>query len=149
MLNFNKYVQEGEQFVHDVAVELNISWDMIKAVRIMRAVLHTLRNRLPPATSLQLIAQLPMLIKAIYVDGWKISDEAKRLRHLGDFIEAVREEGGVGLSNDFVTDYEVTRAIRAVFSVLKKHVSPGEIEDIMATLPKELRPLMADEGVKY
>jgi uncharacterized protein (DUF2267 family) len=66
------------------------------------------------------------------------------VRHLGDFIELVREEGGVGLSNDFVTDYEVTQAIRAVFSVLKQHVSEGEIKDVLATLPSELKNLMVD-----
>ena len=144
MLNFNKYVHEGEEFVHEVAVEMNASWDLIKALRIMRAVLHALRNRLPPATSLQLIAQLPMLIKAVYVDGWKIADDAKTMRHLGDFIEAVREEGGAGLYDHFVTDYEVTQAIYAVFNVLRKHVSEGEIKDVLSTLPEELRPLLAE-----
>lgn len=29
MLNFNKYVHEGEQFVHEVALETNTPWDMI------------------------------------------------------------------------------------------------------------------------
>ena len=144
MLNFNKYVHEGEEFVHEVAVEIDVPWDMIKAVRILRAVLHTLRNRLPVATSLQLIAGFPMLIKAIYVDGWKITHEAKTLRHLGDFIEAVREEGGPGLHNEFTTDYEVTHAINAVFNVVKRHSTAGEIKDVLATLPIELRPLMAD-----
>lgn len=144
MLNFNKYVHEGEQFIHEVAAEMKTPWDMIKAVRMTRAVLHALRNRLTPATSLQLIAQFPMLLKAIYVDGWKIGHEAKTTRHLGDFLEAVREEGGPGLHSDFVTDYEVTQAIHAVFNVVKKHVSEGEIKDVLATLPAELRPLMVD-----
>ena len=123
---------------------MGASWDMIKAVRILRAVLHALRSRLTPEHSLQMIAQFPMLIKAIYVDGWKISNEAKTLRHLGDFIEAVREAGGQGLFHDFVTDYEVTQAIHAVFKVLKRHVAEGEISDLLATLPTELRPLMTD-----
>jgi uncharacterized protein (DUF2267 family) len=144
MLNFNKYVHEGEQFVRAVATEMGVPWDTIKAVRILRAVLHALRNRLTVATSLQLISQLPMLIKAIYVDGWRSTGSANPVRHLGDFIELVREEGGVGLSNDFVTDYEVTQAIRAVFSVLKQHVSEGEIKDVLATLPSELKNLMVD-----
>ena len=84
-----------------------------------------------------------MLIKAIYVDGWQMKEEARYLRHLGDFIEAVREAGGKGTANDFVTDYEVERAIRAVFKVLKNHVSEGEIRDVLATLPVELKPLLA------
>lgn len=142
-INFSKYVQDGEKFIKEVAVEAGNPADVAKAGRMLRAVLHALRNRLTPAASLQLISQFPMLIKAIYVDGWKISDEAKRLRHLGDFIEAVREEGGPGLVNDFISDNDVEKAIHAVFKVVKNHVSEGEIEDILLTLPLELRPLLA------
>ena len=77
------------------------------------------------------------------VDGWKISpEEAKTLRHMGDFIEAVREEGGTALAHELSTDYEVKKAIEAVFNVLRNRISRGEIEDIAATLPAELRPLL-------
>ncbi len=144
-LNFNKYVQDGEQFVKEVAEAAGYPADVGKAGRILRAVLHAFRNRLSPAESLQLISQFPMLIKAVYVDGWRISDEAKRLRHRGDFIEAVREEGGRATLNDFVSDRDVEHAIHAVFKVVKVHVSAGEIRDIVATLPVELRPLLSNE----
>lgn len=143
-LNFNKYVTDGEHFVKEVAIELDAPWDAAKGGRILRAVLHALRDRIPPRESLQLISQLPMLIKAIYVDGWQMKDDARQLRHLGDFIEAVREAGGKATVDNFVTDYDVERAIHAVFKVLKNHVSEGEIRDVLATLPIELRPLLAD-----
>ena len=143
-LNFNKYVTDGEHFVKEVAIELDAPWDAAKGGRILRAVLHALRDRIPPRESLQLISQLPMLIKAIYVDGWQMKDDARQLRHLGDFIEAVREAGGKATIDNFVTDYDVERAIHSVFKVLKNHVSEGEIRDVLATLPGELRPLLAD-----
>lgn len=142
-LNFNRYAIDGEQFVKEVATELGTPWDAGRGDRILRAVLHAFRDRMTVRESLQLISQLPMLLKAIYVDGWQINDEAKGLRHVGDFIEAVREAGGKATIQDFVTDYEVQHAIHAVFTVLKKHVSKGEIEDVLATLPLELRPLLA------
>ncbi|TNE60409.1 MAG: DUF2267 domain-containing protein [Bacteroidetes bacterium] len=143
-LNFNKYIQDGEHFVNEVAKILGKPEDKAKGGRVLRAVLHALRNRITPNESLQMIAQLPMLIKAIYVDGWRFSNEARELRHLGDFIEAVREAGGRATLNDFVTDYETEVAIRAVFRVLRNYVSEGEIADILATLPAELKPLMAE-----
>lgn len=144
-LNFNKYIQDGEQFVREVAAATKDPSDIAKAGRILRAVLHAFRNRLTPSESLQLVAQLPMLIKAIYVDGWRMSNDIKYLRHWGDFIEAVREEGGPATRNDFVTDREVEHAIHAVFKVIKARVSEGEISDIVATLPEELRPLLVGE----
>jgi uncharacterized protein (DUF2267 family) len=123
MLHFNRYVQDGEQFVREVAAETSAPWDMIRAFRILRAVLHALRNRLPVATSLH--------------------SEAKTMRNLGDFIEAVREEGGPGLIRDFITDNDVLRDVRAVLQVVKRHVSEGEMEDVLATLPATLRTLLA------
>jgi uncharacterized protein (DUF2267 family) len=33
------------------------------------------------------------------------------------------------------------KAARAVFQVLETHVSPGEIEDVIQTLPKDVRAL--------
>lgn len=146
-LNFNQYAHDAEQFVKEVAVASGKPDDVAQAGRMLRAVLHAFRNRLTPPESLQLISQFPMLIKAIYVDGWRISDEAKRLRHWGDFIEAVREEGGRATLHDFVSDREVEHAIHAVFKVIKYHVSAGEIRDIMATLPEELRPLLSNEAL--
>lgn len=141
--NFNKYVQKAEEFVNEVATEIGDPDDKVRAARILRAVLHAFRNRVTPVESLQLISQLPMLIKAIYVDGWKISNEGRRMRHLNDFIEAVREADGIDNNYDFVTDYEVKEAIQAVFKVIKNHVSEGEIQDIISVLPAELKSLMA------
>ncbi len=141
-LNFKKYILDGEKFVREVAAELGAPEETDKGGRVLRAVLHALRNRITPQESLQLIAQLPMLVKALYVDGWKISQEAMKLRHAGDFIEAVREAGGQGLYNDFTTDNEVEKAIQAVFRVLKNHVSAGEINDILGILPAEVRAVL-------
>jgi uncharacterized protein (DUF2267 family) len=39
----------------------------------------------------------------------------------------------------------VNKAIEAVFNVVRQHVSDGEIRDIAATLPAELRPLLTNK----
>lgn len=142
-LNFPKYVQKAEEFIGEVALELGDHTNKIKAARVLRAVLHAFRDWVTPAESLQLIAQLPMFIKAMYVDGWKIRDGSQHNRHLGDFIEAVREADDIRNNGDFVTDYEAKEAIQAVFRVLKHHVSEGEVHDIIAVLPGELKSAFA------
>lgn len=142
-LNFPKFVQNAEAFINEVALELGDPSDKVKAARILRAVLHAFRNWVTPAESLQLISQLPMFIKALYVDGWKIKEGGERLRNLGDFIEAVREADDVRNNGDFVTDYEAKEAIQAVFRVLKNHVSEGEIHDLIAVLPSDLKSVLA------
>lgn len=111
MLNFNKYVQKGEAFINEVATQLGDPDDKARASRILRTVLRAFRDRLTPAESMQMVSQLPMLIKAVYVNGWKISGEAPKSRHIDDFIEIVRSNDN---GFDFTSDQEALDAIHAV-----------------------------------
>ena len=74
-LNFNQYATEGNTFLKDYAKEMNMPHDRNKAGRIFTAIMHALRDIIPPEESLQLIAQLPMFLKAVYVNGWNIKKE--------------------------------------------------------------------------
>lgn len=137
-LSFNKYAWDGEQIVREVAQEIGIPWDMLRAYRILQAVLHTLRDRLSPPESLQLIARLPMLIKSVYVDGWEMNGELPTAPHPSGFVGTVRK----ARKDDFDNDLEAEKAIRAVFKVLKQHFPKGEAWSIEALMPEELRELM-------
>ena len=141
--NFKKFTDKGRSFINEVAVELGDPNDKGRAYRVLRSVLHTLRNKIAPQESLQLIAQLPMFIKAVYVEGWKWTPGGSKIRHLDEFIRAVEKEDGAISDFDFQSSESTEEAIKAVFRVLKKHVSEGEIADIISSLPAELKPLMA------
>lgn len=141
--NFNKYAQKSNEFLKEVANELQMPEDMGKAMRIMRAVLHSLRDRIPPQESLQLISQLPMYIKAIYVEGWKWTPHGNNVRKIDDFVVSVIQHDGVSGQYDFADADQTEEYIRGVFRVLQRHVSEGEIADVVSTLPTELRPLFA------
>ena len=141
--NFNKHAQKGNEFVSEVARELGIPEDKDKALRILKAVLHTLRDKITPEESLQLIAQLPLFIKAIYVDGWRISGKHEKMRQKNDFLEAVISNGGVAGNDDFQTLDIAESAVRDVFHILQQHVSEGEIIDVIKILPIDLRQLWA------
>ena len=141
--NFNKHAQKGNEFVNEVARELGIPDDNDKAMRILKAVLHTLRDKISPEESLQLIAQLPLFIKAIYVDGWRISGKHQKMRKMNDFLEAVISNGGVTGDDDFQTLDRTESAVRDVFHILQQHISEGEIIDIIKVLPVDLRQLWA------
>lgn len=68
-LNFNQYAAEGNTFMKAYAKELRLTGDYDKAGRILSTVLHGLREMITTEESLQLIAQLPMFLKAVYVNG--------------------------------------------------------------------------------
>jgi uncharacterized protein (DUF2267 family) len=141
-LNFDKYAQSGHAFVKKIARELGDENDTSTASRILRSTLIVLRDQSTPEEAMQFISQLPMLIKALYVDGWKLSDKKSKVRHLDDFITEVHKQSQAAGHDDFTSQEGCFLAIQAVFRVIREYVSAGEIEDLRLTLPVELRPLL-------
>jgi uncharacterized protein (DUF2267 family) len=112
-----------------------LEWqDRTKSYRVLRAVLHPLRDWLSINEVAQLSAQLPMLVRGTFFDQWRPA-AAHKDRSREAFLTRVAEETRLGAPID------PTVAVRAVFRLLNQHVTVGEIEDIRASLPKELRAL--------
>ncbi len=109
--------------------------DELKAWQMVRAVLHVLRDRLTTAQSAHLSAQLPMLIRGMYFEGWSPSDQPLRLRSRDEFVQAVAHE----LSGH--PEIDPNQAIEGTFYLLSKRVSEGQLEKIKSSLQPELRDL--------
>jgi len=148
-MDFNSYAAKGNQIVNEVAAELGLSEDKDRAFRLLRATLHALRVRLTIPVSFQLMAQLPMAIKALYVEGWKYQDKPKRIKEVGEFVREVIHEDSPAGHHDISTAKDGENAVRAIFKVLKNHISEGEVKDIILTMPPELRSLWGKEGVSH
>jgi uncharacterized protein (DUF2267 family) len=101
----------------------------------LRATLHALRDRLTVEEVAQLAAQLPMLIRGFYYEGWDPTGKPVRERHKEDFLARIEHEltGGYPIDAEFIA--------RAVFRLLAQRVSDGEIEDVKHILPSEVRAL--------
>lgn len=140
-MKYEQYVHEGRKFTSEVAAALGDPSNVDQADRIMTSVLHALRDLLTPEESLHLISQLPMLIKAVYVNGWHISSNKKRIRSMDEFIENLMLQNPRAAAQDFGNDKVAIERTKAVFSVLRNHVAIGEIKDIVAQLPAELSEL--------
>ena len=114
-----------------------------KAGRILSAILHSLRDLIPVSESIQLIAQFPMFLKAVYVNGWSTRRIPKHIKNMSEFIENVRRHGGVSAPGDFGEDDElVERYLELTFLYLRKYVSLGEMEDVRDTLPSDLKHMI-------
>lgn len=101
----------------------------------LRGVLHALRDRLTVEESAQFAAQLPMLVRGIYYEGWDPSKVPVKIDR-GEFMARVRQE--------FPYDTEVGTEplVQAVLGALKRQVTDGEWEDIKSTVPKQLATVM-------
>ncbi len=144
-LNFEKYAQKGNEFVHLVEEDLKVSRD--KAGRIIRAVLQALRKRLSLEESFQFIAQLPMALKSVYVDRWSLNQEYERINTVEEFLDEVRKEDQNRAGYDFGNDAKAKVAVSAVFNALRKFVSEGEMEDIINMLPQPLKEFLKEKTV--
>jgi uncharacterized protein (DUF2267 family) len=140
---FNHYVQEGNTFAKDYAMHLGFGSDTDRAIRVFSGIMHALRDIIPVNESLQFISQLPMLIKALYVNGWSLRNPETDVRHMGEFLELVRKNIGVSASGDLGEDDEMAEQwVQLTFVYLRKYISLGEMEDIRNTLPKDLKFMM-------
>jgi uncharacterized protein (DUF2267 family) len=76
-IRFEEYVLKGNDFVSQVTQHLgNGENESQSTSQIITSVLHALRDVLTGEESFHLIAQLPLYIKAAYVDGWAQPDKS-------------------------------------------------------------------------
>jgi uncharacterized protein (DUF2267 family) len=128
-------VEKAHLWINDVAEQLGTD-DHREAYRVLRAYLHALRDRLPVDETAQLAAQLPELIRGIYYEGWNPSSTPVKYRDFADFLNRVAEDAALD------GETEASYAVSAVAGVLRRHVSAGEIDDVRAILPEELKPIL-------
>jgi uncharacterized protein (DUF2267 family) len=118
---------------------LIMDWqDRHRAYLAMRATLHALRDRLTVEETAQLAAQLPMLIRGFYYEGWDPTGKPVKERHLEQFLSHITQ---YFRDEDFC---DAERIARGVFTVLATRITEGEIEDVKHVLPQEIRSLWPD-----
>ena len=131
---FDETVQLSNMWLNELMRAVN--WgDKKRAYRLLRATLHALRDRLMAHEVVQFGAQLPMLIRGLYYDGWHMTDTAPAGRTKSEFLAHVEAT----FKQDPNADTE--QLVREVFKLLARKISSGEIDDVMHMLPPEVRAL--------
>src|SRR5689334_23087261 len=138
----DKSVQKTNVWLRDVNSEL--SWFTFqRGYLALRAVLHALRDRLSTPEIAQFGAQLPIFIRGIYYEGWNPAHTPVKSRGKELFLRQVRSH----FEHTRNPDVDAEEITRAIFRVLAKHISGGELEQVKHLLPHELRDLWPG-GVK-
>ena len=106
-----------------------------RSYRLLRQVLHVLRDHLSVDEAAQLGAQLPTLIRGIYYEGWNPSKTPVIERSPAGFVAQVQS----AFETDPMDDAE--DAIAAVIDVLDAHISEGQMDEVKATFTKKIRAL--------
>ncbi len=136
---FDNYAVKGNEFLAKLAKNIGEENNLDFAFRILRSTLRVLRKYLTVEESMQLLAQLPIALKGIYIDGWKLHTKHDRIKTLEEFADDIIKEEGNAARRDFRNVEEVIQNIRAVVITLGDYVSPNEMEEAFGTLPKEIK----------
>lgn len=107
-----------------------------RAYALLRASLHALRDGLNTGSAAHLGAQLPMVIRGFYYEGWRPGARSRVFRDQEAFFELVRKHLGPAHY-----ELDVAHGFHSVLRVLNRHITSGEVEKVRATLPKKLREL--------
>jgi uncharacterized protein (DUF2267 family) len=127
-------VQKTKQWIAELMRELQ--WeDAQKTYHGLRAVLHALRDRLTIHETADLAAQLPMLLRGMYYEGWQPGQVPVKDREKDAFLTHIFK----AFPNDQSVDPE--QLTHAVLKIVAAHVSEGEMDDIRPILPKPLLEL--------
>jgi uncharacterized protein (DUF2267 family) len=127
-------VQETNIWLKAIAKQLHFE-DRHHAYSALRAVLHALRDRLRPDTAVHLGAQLPLLVRGIYYEGWHMADKPTRDRSVQDFADHVLQQ----LPQKFPMD--PLTVTRGVCQVLWERLDLGESAKIVDALPLPVKNL--------
>jgi uncharacterized protein (DUF2267 family) len=130
----DRNIQATNIWLRDVNYELSWFTDR-RSYLALRAVLHALRDRLTTPEIAQLGAQLPIFIRGVFYEGWNPARTPVKSRGKETFLRQVRSE----FAHTRNPDVDAEEVTRAIFRVLAKHISKGELEQIEGLLPRDIR----------
>jgi uncharacterized protein (DUF2267 family) len=135
---FDATVQQTNLWLKEIMARVPGS-DRHFAYQLLRATLHVFRDRIGRENAVHFGAQLPILIRGVYYEGWQPSKAPPKTRHLDEFLEAIEHEARRDMGGDLKSK------VRAVFAVIANNVGEHEIEKLRKLLPAELQPLLQEE----
>jgi uncharacterized protein (DUF2267 family) len=97
---------------------------------------RAVHDRVGPKHAVHLGAQLSILMRGFYYEGWRPGRTPTKYRYTEDFLDCVN--GEIFHADSGIGPYQ---AVRAVFGVMSNRLDPGEVEKLIRLFPNELREL--------
>jgi uncharacterized protein (DUF2267 family) len=137
---FDKTVQTTNVWLNEISDELgpdrNLAW------HVLGTVLRTVRDRVPHELGAHLGAELPLIVRGAYYDGYRPSQQPERTRSPDEFLEHIAD----GLQG--LRPINPEAATKAVLGTVSRHLPEGQIAKLREALPDSIRPLWPDGNAK-
>jgi uncharacterized protein (DUF2267 family) len=131
-------LQKTHQWIDAIALDSHT--DRHTAYQALRAVLQTLRDRLPADEAAHFSAQLPLLIRGVFYEGYRPAEVPVSLSR-EQFLERIRQKIVTARNVDALT------LTRQVFSTMDGFLCEGELDKIVEVLPRDFLDLLPKRSV--
>lgn len=147
MKNFENHAHEASAYIKNLATELGHPEAVGQSLILLRAVLHTLRDRITIGESLHLLSQLPLILKGIYVEHWEYKEKPVAFQSLDEFKDAVEKEQAKHGEHEFNWNESTDQLVARVLASLGKHfLNDGQLHHIAVQMPKEVQQLFPEKS---
>ncbi len=135
----DRTVHDTNTWLKEISEEMGHP-DRQMAYHALRGVLFTLRDRLTVEEAAHFASQLPLLVRGIFYEGYRPADKPEKYRDRDEWLRRVSHElqqaGGQNPEN----------ATKAVFAVISRHVTGGEVEEVRHMLPSHVRSMWPESA---
>jgi uncharacterized protein (DUF2267 family) len=135
--SLNRSAHKTQVWLKDLSERGHLE-DEQQAYSVLRAVLHALRDRLTVDEAANFAAQLPMIVRGVFYEGWKPSVTPIKYKDRAEFYERIRHE----LRDK--ANVDVVHGTEAVFGLLTTKITAGEMANVREMMPADLRLLWPD-----
>jgi uncharacterized protein (DUF2267 family) len=143
ILSLDRAIQNTIQWLNDIQNELG--WDNRDSVyKATKAVLQTIRDRLPVEEVVHFTANLPLVMKGMLMDGYDLKDKPVRMQSVEEFYEYIQQYYDWQRRETIETE----KAARAVITVLNRRMGGGEMRKVAANMPEKIKRLFEESGVE-
>ncbi len=133
---FDTTLQKTIALLNDISEEFGWPEERRQqAYTALRSVLHALRDRLAITEAANFAAQLPMLVRGFYYEGWKPESVPRKI-HREEFLDEVHKQF------QFAVDGGMDRLVIGVLTTLSRHIEPRTFDKIKQELPQDVADLL-------
>lgn len=149
-LQLEKYLHETNEYINQLAKDLGHPEERQRVMIIWRAVMHTIRDRIQISESLDLISPLPLILKGMYVNGWKYHEtppyDYESIEQMKTQVKALQNQYG---ESRFNWSQSTDQIISITLGSLERYFSKGQMEHIRGQLPKDVKGVVKESKKQF
>lgn len=139
---FEKFVQDANSYVKKLAADLGHPDELGRVFIIWRAVMHAIRERIQISESFDLMSQLPLLLKGMYVHNWKYHEKPPldydTIEEMKTVVKKYQDQYG---EQQFDWSKSTEEIISITLLSLNEYLTEGQLEHVKGQMPEEVKSL--------